>query len=109
MAVVYDASASGSTVALDAIWFNLASDPTDSLALKVVTQLQPSTSQAGEVRPMASGGLRLVLQASRPRGYNVGVTLASRDQIDWLEAHVGQVLCVRDDRGRKFFGTYLDM
>lgn len=96
------------TVSLSAVFLNSTSDPTDFLALKPISRLQPNTSQAGEVRPMASGGLRLVKQATKPKSYSVGVTLATRAQIDWIEAHVGLVLCIRDDRGRKFFGAYLE-
>lgn len=99
----------GSTVTLNAVWLNVASDPIDSLALSQLSQLQPATDQAGAVRAMASGSLRLVQQAVRARSYRLSAPMATRAQIEWLEAHIGVTLCVRDDRGRKFFAVYLSV
>jgi hypothetical protein len=56
---------------------------------------------------LAGGRERLVTTAGSPQSYGWKMSRVDRAQIDWLEDHVGRVLCVRDDRGRKFYGTYL--
>jgi hypothetical protein len=29
-----------------------------------------------------------------------------REKVAWLEGHVGELMCARDDRGRKVYGLY---
>lgn len=94
------------TVTLGTVWLNLAADPSVYLSLPTMASLSATTAVPGEVRRMANGRMRSVTRAGSARGAEVDVENATRAEIDWLEAHVGDLVCVRDDRGRKFFGVY---
>lgn len=95
------------TVTLSTVWLNLASDPTVYLSLPTMASLTIATGQDGEVRRLANGRLRLVKRAGQARSASVDIEGATRTEVDWLEDHVGDLVCVRDDRGRKFFGVYM--
>lgn len=58
---------------------------------------------------MANGRLRSVTRTGRTRSAQVDVENATRAELGWLEEHVGQLVCVRDDRGRKMFAVYYDV
>lgn len=55
---------------------------------------------------MANGRLRAVSRSGTARAYELQLELCTRTQIAWLETYVGQLVCVRDDRGRKIYCTY---
>ena len=93
-------------VELSAVFLNLAADPADFRAFYTVTSLQPSTEVRSNVRVLANGRMRSVKQAGKPRSYSFKVEQISREDVAWLEEHVGELMCIRDDRGRKFFGVY---
>lgn len=93
-------------VTLGTAWLNVASDPSDWVSLPTMSSLSVSTMQAGDVRRLANGRLRSVTRAGQMRSFDLSVESAPRAEIDWLEDHVGQVVCVRDDRGRKVFALY---
>lgn len=95
------------TVTLGTVWLNLASDPSVSLSLPTMATLTINTGQDGEVRRLANGRLRLVKRAGQARSASVDIEGATRTEVEWLEDHVGDLVCVRDDRGRKFFGVYM--
>ena len=69
--------------------------------------LEVDTNQPGEVRTYAGGRLRLVTTAGVARTATLTLPECSRDQINWLQTYVGQTVLVRDDRGRKIWGTFL--
>lgn len=95
------------SVDLGCVFLNLASDPSDFQSFPLMSSLKVSTTQPGEVRKMANGRLRMVRQAGKPRTLSVDLPHCTRAQLDWLEEHVGDLMCVRDDRGRKFYAVYL--
>lgn len=97
------------TVVLNSVWLNLAADPTVYLWLPTMASLSISTGQDGEVRRLANGRLRLVKRAGQARSASVDIEGATRTEVEWLEDHVGDLVCVRDDRGRKFFGVYMSV
>lgn len=97
------------TIILGAVWINLASNLTDVQTFSNTTGLKVDTDQDGAVRKLANGRLRAVLGATKGRTYELNFELCSRTQITWLEDRVGQLVCVRDDRGRKVFGTYFSV
>lgn len=97
------------TLQLDCVFLNLASDLSDFQSFPLMSSLKISTSQPGEVRTMANGRRRLVRTAGKPRTAIVDLSHCTRTQVDWLEQHVGDLVCVRDDRGRKFYGVYLSV
>ena len=72
-----------------------------------MSALDVETIQPGEVRTYAGGRLRLVTTAGVARTATVTLPECSRDQINWLQTYVGNTVLIRDDRGRKIWGTYL--
>lgn len=97
------------TITLDTVWINLASDPSQYRSFPLMSSLRVVKDQPGSVSNYASGRRRLVLKSGG--GFTVSLTLPQldRDQITWLEAHIGELMLVRDDRGRKIWGTYLSL
>ena len=73
-----------------------------------MSALEVDTVQPGEVRTYAGGRLRLVTTAGIARTATVTIVEASRDQINWLQSVTGQLVLIRDDRGRKIWGTFLN-
>lgn len=96
------------TVNPGAVVLSDAYNLTDAMAFKEAVVLEVATGKDGNVRAGANGRIRLFLSDTRRRTFNLQFELISRAQADWLEAHVGELVCVRDDRGRKVFGTYLE-
>lgn len=93
-------------VDLAAVFLNLAANPSDRLALYTVTGLQPATEVRADVRSLANGRQRVVRQAGKPRSYSLKVEQLDRAGISWLEQHAGETMCIRDDRGRKFYAAF---
>lgn len=93
-------------VTLNEVRLNVASNMSDSMAFQNVTEFKVAVAQQGEVRALANGRLRAVRRAAKPSGASFKFELCTREQIDWLEDKVGQLLCFRDDRGRKMYGLY---
>lgn len=99
----------GSAVNLRAIWFNPVTDPADYLALRFVTGFSRAVETPGRVARGAGGRVRVIRQAGRAVQWGLGFKALTRAQVGWLDARTGQVVCVRDDRGQKVFGTWLSM
>ncbi|HET6916585.1 MAG TPA: hypothetical protein VFH56_10900 [Acidimicrobiales bacterium] len=96
----------GTTVTLSAFFLNLASDPTDFVAFEYVTQTQPQTSTGLSVRAMANNRRRAVRTGGVDMSASWALDKVTPAQVAWLEQHVGETMCVRDDVGRKWFGVY---
>ena len=99
-------TATGS-VTLSTVWINLASTLSNYQSFPLMSALEVDTNQPGEVRTYAGGRLRLVTTAGVARTATLTLPECSRDQINWLQSVVGQTVLVRDDRGRKIWGTFL--
>lgn len=95
------------SILLDTVWLNAASDPSDYASFPLMSALAVATSQSGEVRQYAGGRTRLVLKAGTPRNISLDLPELDRTQVTWLESHVGQIVLVRDDRGRKIWAAYI--
>ncbi len=95
------------SVVLDTVWLNAAANPSDYASFPLMAALTVTTAKAGEVRQYAGGRTRLVVKAGTPRTIALDLPELDRTQVTWLEGHVGQVVCVRDDRGRKIWAAYL--
>ena len=89
-------------VTLSTVWINLASTLSNYQSFPQMSTLSVDTNQPGQVRTYAGGRLRLVTTAGVAR-----TAAVTRDQINWLQSVVGQTVLVRDDRGRKIWGTFL--
>lgn len=97
------------TVALTTVWLNLATDLSDYQSFSYMSGLNVNTMRPGTDREYANGRLRLVLNGSTRRTFQLTLPACTRDQIDWLELHTAELMLVRDDRGRKVWGTYFKM
>lgn len=96
-------------VNLGAIFLNDVADPSDYLRLVYVRRFSKNPgSVRGEVRRMAGGRTRLVLMEGRDVSWELTFGTTTPEEKEWLVAHTGRLLCVRDDRGGKFFGAYLE-
>lgn len=102
---------SSMSVELDSIWINVADDPSDAIAFhRPVDALSRNTVVPVEVRELTGGRRRTVRSGtgvSTP--YAVTFPRCSREQVAWLVAHAGEVVCVRDHVGTKIFGIYKEV
>lgn len=90
------------------VWLNDAADPSDRLPLQTVGDVYQVTATlgGGVETGYASGRSRLWSTEDDSSQWALTVLAATEEQIAWLVAHRGRVVCVRDLRGRKFFGAY---
>lgn len=96
------------TITIDTVWINVASDPSDYRSFDLMSELNVTSTQPGDVRQLASGRARLVLRAGGvKRTINAKLPLLDRTDVEWLEERAGVLVCVRDDRGRKIWATFL--
>lgn len=97
------------SVALRTLWLNDAADLTDALSLPGMSSLSVASQAPGAVRRMANGRLRSVSRAGQARTVDATFDACTRAEIAWLDAHVGRIVLIRDDRGRKLFGIYYEV
>lgn len=95
-------------VALTTVWLNLASDLMDYQTFPFMSRLEVNTKRPGEARLNANGRTRLIRKTSNNRTFSLDLPACTRAQIDWLELHAGQLMLVRDDRGRKVWCVYFE-
>lgn len=94
-------------VNLPGLFFNAVADPADRLAVLHAGDLSRAVEAPGRVVRGAGGRVRVVRRAGAAREWSLRLDFLSREQVRWLESHVGELLCVRDVRGNKVFGVYL--
>lgn len=92
-----------------AVVISLASNSANAVTFQNATALKATKSVDGTVRKLANGRYRAVVRDGSRRTYELALQLCDRNQIDWLEDHVGAVVLVRDDRGRKVYATYFEV
>ena len=96
------------SVTLATVWINLAANASNYQTFPLMSLLDVETVQPGSVRDYAGGRFRLVTIAGVARKATITLPECPRDQINWLQSNVGNVVLVRDDRGRKIWGAYLN-
>lgn len=97
------------SVTLRTLWLNDADDLSDSMSFPWMSKLSVQTAKPGEVRLMSNGRLRVVTRAGQTRTFDVDLPNLTRVEVEWLEAHIGRTLLVRDDRGRKIYGAFFTL
>lgn len=115
MAIIVDLSGvPGTGLDLSAVWFNTASGLADVRAFAYIgDSLSSSTAARAEVRQLATRR-RLIRQGDASGAIDLiesmQVTLVRCDQeeVAWLRARTGVLMCVRDHVGTKFYGTWLE-
>ena len=95
------------SVTLRTVWLNLATDLSDYVSFPAMSALSVDPVQPGQVQRLAGGRLRLTLRTGLGQTTQATLPFCDRTQVAWVEGHIGQVVCIRDDRGRKSYGTYL--
>lgn len=92
-------------VSLQATWLNDALNPADVVAL-YATDLTDTPDTGGAVRTYAGGRRRYVAGEGVTRRYTLTLTLVTAAQLQWIEDHVGRVVCLRDFTGMRRWVTY---
>ena len=93
------------SIAIDAAWFNLASDLTQSITM-VLTGASDVTSRPVEVRRYAGGRVRSVTRPGTTKLLSLSFELADRADMYQLEDWLGTTVLYRDPRGRRLWGVF---
>ena len=93
------------SIVVDAAWFNLASDLTQSITM-VLTGESDMTSRPVEVRRYAGGRVRSVTRPGTTKLLNLSFELADRADMLQLEDWIGTTVLYRDPRGRRLWGVF---
>lgn len=93
------------SVTLDRVWINLAADPTQSVSAQSTAPSDTDTIP-GQVRGYANGRQRIVTSKGASRQIGRTLNQISDADLGTLRSWRGQVVCFRDARGRRLFGTY---
>lgn len=103
----------GTGLDLSAIWLNTASDLSDVRSFtKVGGPLSANTKARAEVRQLSNR--RRLIQMSGDGGVDlveslqVSLVHLDRDNVAWLKARTGVLMCLRDHVGSKFYGTWVE-
>ena len=93
------------SIAIDAAWFNLASDLTQSITM-VLTGASDMTSRPVDVRRYAGGRVRSVTRPGTTKLLSLSFELADRADMYQLEDWLGTTVLYRDPRGRRLWGVF---
>lgn len=90
-------------------WINLASDPTQAVHVRRRSGATTKTVK-GEVRPFAGGRMRGITtdQVSRNTKLSFRVEPQDRAILTTLSDWTGQIVCLRDELGRRDFVMFFD-
>ena len=94
-------------ITLTKLWINLA-ETGESVAAQSNSRTANRSSE-GDVRQYAGGRQRAVTTVGLQGKYAFTLVRISFAQLRKLEEWVGQTVCVRDNRGNKFFGVYFSV
>lgn len=115
MPILIDGDGSdGDHLDLCAVWFNTAADLLDAMSFtKAGDSISVNTTARAEARQLI-GRVRLVTtgigdQVQTTESWTATLYHCSREQVAWLRAHTGRLMCVRDHVGTKFYGFYRDL
>lgn len=99
----------GTGLDLNGIWLNAADDLADVMSFeRVGNTVSASPSTQAEVRQLATR--RRVVRSGTKTYTSFALTLlhCTAAQRQWLEDHVGVLLCLRDGIGSKIYGIYAE-
>ena len=96
-------------ITLTTVWLNSAWNPGDRMSFPNLNELSVTMDAPVSVRRFANGDDRLITRDGDPDDNpTMSMPWSDRTQVRWIEDHVGELVCYRDDRGRKVFGVYLE-
>ncbi|CAI9417392.1 hypothetical protein [Nocardioides sp. T2.26MG-1] len=113
MPIIVDLAAEpGTGLDLTAIWLNTATDLSDVRSFrKVGGPLSANTKARVDIRQLANR-VRLIRQGSvtgavdLAESQSVPLVHLDRDDVAWLRARTGVLMCFRDHVGTKFYGAW---
>lgn len=95
---------------LSALFIADAVDPTDAMSFVYAgDSFKVSSSVSAEARAMAGGRTRLVSKAGVSWTADPILPACTPEQVTWLRAHEGAIVCVRDHQGTKLYGFYAEV
>lgn len=97
------------TVTLRGVYLARVSNLADLLVLNAGVTVAGVESKRGEFRTYAGGRVRLITKAGRGRTVQVSAAHTDRPTRERLNAWAGELLLLRDGRGRKMYGSYLEL
>ena len=95
------------SITLETLWLNDADDPADLASFPFMSSLNSSPQQNVTITAFAGGRQIAIVTPGSANQVSVNLAACTASQRAWLETHAGTVVCVRDDRGRKFYGVYV--
>ena|SRR5690349_16993308 len=96
------------TLTLDKIWVNLVATG-DSVSGYSAFGRSIVKEAAGEVRTYGGGRQRSISQVGVRGTYTFTLRFLTQAQVDTLESWMSQLVQVRDNLGRKYFGVYYSL
>ena len=97
------------SVSLSELWIHDGDDLSDFVQTFGFASEDETDAVAGEVRTYANGRRRIVRRAGTATSLSVTFPSTDRTTIDWLRAHKGNTLMLRDPYGRKVWGTFFSL
>lgn len=108
--IISEPLAVGDGLDLCAVWLNAAADLADVEAFRRLggDQLAATASVRAEVRQLVGRRRVVVTDAAIYEQFSLTLETVTADQLDWLNSHVGQILCLRDPYGSKLYVIYTE-
>lgn len=102
----------GTGLDLSAIWLNTAADLSDVRSFtKVGGPLSANTKARVDIRQLAANRTRLIQlgaagRVDRAESETLPLVHLTREDVAWLKARAGVLMCLRDHVGTKFYGAW---
>jgi hypothetical protein len=96
------------SVTFGTLRLNLAADPSQSLALSLHSIDHTQTPNVTNT-VYAGGNIRSSRTPGSPRQSKVVLNFVADDDLTTLQAWQGETVCLRDPKGAKFYGNYVDL
>lgn len=93
------------SITLTRTWITLADDLTQSVVVDATDRSRTQQVQ-GQVRQYAAGRLRFITQVGQSASLPLTFRTQDRDLIDTLTSWIGQLVLIRDPRGRAEWGVF---
>lgn len=93
-------------VTLDDVWIHKGDDPSTYVRCSYTRPARENVDREGEVRRYAGGRFRSIAQVGRRKEVTFTLTWVSNADFDTLASWAGDLVMVRDARGRLVWGVY---
>lgn len=93
------------TITLEHVWINLANDATQSVQLELTGESVALVKRI-ELQTYTQGRRRAVTRTGKKASLACAFEGATRAELEQMEDWIGETVCFRDPRGRRFFCVY---